>query len=237
MTYFACPDPAAFAPDRFPVWIWMDEPCFYGFPTYGEAGPKAAQDCGGLPVEPATGRSSATRPPSRGSRRSWRATCRRRSGRRSTRRPACTRSRRIAISWSIACPRRPGVDRRARCRPRLQVRLGPRPDRGRAAGRRRDPVGRRSRPTSGSTGRSCSRRIRRPPGWSDRDSAHRYGSAFAPNGLLCHRTASFGRGRAQQEETSYATALACPDGARPRRDRGRGRRPRAPRPPFARPTR
>jgi sarcosine oxidase len=52
VTYFACPDPAAFAPDRFPVWIWMDEPCFYGFPTYGEAGPKAAQDCGGLPVEP-----------------------------------------------------------------------------------------------------------------------------------------------------------------------------------------
>jgi sarcosine oxidase len=53
VTYFACPDPAAFEPDRFPVWIWMDEPCFYGFPTYGEAGPKAAQDCGGLPVEPA----------------------------------------------------------------------------------------------------------------------------------------------------------------------------------------
>src|SRR6478672_11069681 len=53
VTYFACPDPAAFAPDRFPVWIWMDEPCFYCFPTYGEAGPKAAQDCGGQPVEPA----------------------------------------------------------------------------------------------------------------------------------------------------------------------------------------
>ncbi|MFL5674151.1 MAG: N-methyl-L-tryptophan oxidase [Chloroflexota bacterium] len=52
VTYFACPDPAAFAPDRFPVWIWMDEPCFYGFPTYGEAGPKAAQDCGGEPVAP-----------------------------------------------------------------------------------------------------------------------------------------------------------------------------------------
>jgi sarcosine oxidase len=47
VTYFACPDPAAFAPDRFPIWIWMDEPCFYGFPTYGEAGPKAAQDVGG----------------------------------------------------------------------------------------------------------------------------------------------------------------------------------------------
>ena len=53
VTYFACPDPAAFAPDRFPVWIWMDEPCFYGFPTYGEAGPKAAQDVGGQETTPA----------------------------------------------------------------------------------------------------------------------------------------------------------------------------------------
>ena len=47
VTYFACPDPAAFAPERFPIWIWMDEPSFYGFPTYGEPGPKAAQDVGG----------------------------------------------------------------------------------------------------------------------------------------------------------------------------------------------
>jgi sarcosine oxidase len=47
VTYFACPNPASFAPDRFPIWIWMDEPAFYGFPTYGEAGPKAAQDVGG----------------------------------------------------------------------------------------------------------------------------------------------------------------------------------------------
>jgi sarcosine oxidase len=52
VTYFGCPDPAAFAPDRFPVWIWMDDPSFYGFPTYGEAGPKIAQDCGGQVVEP-----------------------------------------------------------------------------------------------------------------------------------------------------------------------------------------
>jgi sarcosine oxidase len=52
VTYFAAPDPAAFSPDRFPVWIWMDEPSFYGFPTYGEAGPKAAQDVGGQPVDP-----------------------------------------------------------------------------------------------------------------------------------------------------------------------------------------
>jgi sarcosine oxidase len=54
VTYFASPDPGAFAPDRFPVWIWMDVPCFYGFPTYGEAGPKAAQDCGGEATTPET---------------------------------------------------------------------------------------------------------------------------------------------------------------------------------------
>jgi monomeric sarcosine oxidase len=53
VTYFASPDPAAFGPDRFPIWIWMDEPCFYGFPTYGEAGPKAAQDVGGEETTPA----------------------------------------------------------------------------------------------------------------------------------------------------------------------------------------
>lgn len=50
VTYFASPKPEAFAPDRFPVWIWMDDPCFYGFPVFGEAGPKAAQDAGGKPV-------------------------------------------------------------------------------------------------------------------------------------------------------------------------------------------
>jgi sarcosine oxidase len=54
VTYFACPDPGAFAPDRFPVWIWMDDPSFYGFPTYGLAGPKAAQDAGGAEISLAT---------------------------------------------------------------------------------------------------------------------------------------------------------------------------------------
>jgi sarcosine oxidase len=53
VTYFAAPRPDAFGPDRFPVWIWMDDPSFYGFPTYGEAGPKAAQDCGGQVTTPA----------------------------------------------------------------------------------------------------------------------------------------------------------------------------------------
>jgi sarcosine oxidase len=54
VTYFACPRPEDFAPDRFPIWIWMDVPCFFGFPTYGEAGPKCAQDVGGRDVTPET---------------------------------------------------------------------------------------------------------------------------------------------------------------------------------------
>jgi len=51
VTYFATPHQADFQPDRFPVWIWMDDPCFYGFPAFGEAGPKAGQDAGGREVD------------------------------------------------------------------------------------------------------------------------------------------------------------------------------------------
>jgi sarcosine oxidase len=50
VTYFATPALADFAPERFPIWIWLDEPCFYGFPVYGEAGTKVAQDVGGEEV-------------------------------------------------------------------------------------------------------------------------------------------------------------------------------------------
>src|SRR5262245_52404119 len=50
VTYFATSHPELFAPDRFPIWIWMDDPCFYGFPIFGEAGPKAGQDAGGQEV-------------------------------------------------------------------------------------------------------------------------------------------------------------------------------------------
>jgi sarcosine oxidase len=50
VTYFAPTHPEEFRPGRFPVWIWMDEPSFYGFPTYGEDTIKAAQDCGGPEV-------------------------------------------------------------------------------------------------------------------------------------------------------------------------------------------
>jgi sarcosine oxidase len=47
VTYFASPRPEEFQPERFPIWIWMDDPCFYGFPVFGEAGPKVGQDAGG----------------------------------------------------------------------------------------------------------------------------------------------------------------------------------------------
>jgi sarcosine oxidase len=49
-TYFAPPDPTPYA--DMPLWIWMDEPSYYGFPCYGEPTLKAAQDCGGPAVDP-----------------------------------------------------------------------------------------------------------------------------------------------------------------------------------------
>jgi sarcosine oxidase len=51
-TYFAPERPEDLAPGRLPLWIWMDDPSFYGFPCYGEATVKAAQDCGGPAVDP-----------------------------------------------------------------------------------------------------------------------------------------------------------------------------------------
>jgi sarcosine oxidase len=51
-TYFAPERPEDFEPGRMPLWIWMDDPSFYGFPCYGEATVKAAQDCGGPAVDP-----------------------------------------------------------------------------------------------------------------------------------------------------------------------------------------
>jgi sarcosine oxidase len=50
VTYFALDRPQDFA--DLPLWIWMDDPSFYGFPPYGEPTVKAAQDCGGPQVTP-----------------------------------------------------------------------------------------------------------------------------------------------------------------------------------------
>lgn len=52
VTYYATPHLREFEPGRFPVWIWMDDPCYYGFPAFGEAATKIAQDAGGRPTTP-----------------------------------------------------------------------------------------------------------------------------------------------------------------------------------------
>ncbi len=53
--YFEARDLERFAFGRFPVWIWMDAPSFYGFPVFGEAGAvKVTQDAGGQAVDPDT---------------------------------------------------------------------------------------------------------------------------------------------------------------------------------------
>lgn len=54
VTYYATDTPQAFEQANFPVWIWMDDPSFYGFPTFGRPGVKIAEDCGGQPVDPDT---------------------------------------------------------------------------------------------------------------------------------------------------------------------------------------
>ncbi|WP_395638633.1 N-methyl-L-tryptophan oxidase [Pseudolysinimonas sp.] len=53
VTYFKPADPDAYAQDAFPVWIWEDEECYYGFPTYGEPTIKAARDMSENRMSPA----------------------------------------------------------------------------------------------------------------------------------------------------------------------------------------
>jgi sarcosine oxidase len=48
VTYFRAAGDVA----RTPLWIWMDDPSFYGFPCYGEQTVKVAQDCGGPRIDP-----------------------------------------------------------------------------------------------------------------------------------------------------------------------------------------
>lgn len=44
VTYFGPEEPDQYDADHFPVWIWEDDECFYGFPTFGEPSVKAARD-------------------------------------------------------------------------------------------------------------------------------------------------------------------------------------------------
>jgi sarcosine oxidase len=48
VTYYATPNLASFAPERFPIWLWHgEEQEYYGFPVWGEVATKAAEDLGG----------------------------------------------------------------------------------------------------------------------------------------------------------------------------------------------
>lgn len=50
VAYYASVDVDAFRPDRFPLWIWMGEPSYYGLPVFGAEGPKIGWDAGGPEV-------------------------------------------------------------------------------------------------------------------------------------------------------------------------------------------
>lgn len=44
VTYFKPTEEQAWEHSRFPVWIWGGDPCFYGFPSFGEPTIKAGRD-------------------------------------------------------------------------------------------------------------------------------------------------------------------------------------------------
>lgn len=50
VTWYEARDPDLFQTGRFPIWIWLDQPSFYGFPTYRGPGPKIGEDVGGRPT-------------------------------------------------------------------------------------------------------------------------------------------------------------------------------------------
>ena len=54
VSYFRPADPENYDRGVFPVWIWEDDECYYGFPTYGEPTIKAARDVSENRMTPAT---------------------------------------------------------------------------------------------------------------------------------------------------------------------------------------
>ncbi len=51
VVYYPTPALDDFAIGRFPIWIWMDDPSFYGFPVFGDlTAVKVAEDVGGRPT-------------------------------------------------------------------------------------------------------------------------------------------------------------------------------------------
>jgi len=54
VVYLKPTDPLSFHPSRFPIWIWMNEPSFYGFPIFGEPAVKVAWDRCEIVTDPDT---------------------------------------------------------------------------------------------------------------------------------------------------------------------------------------
>jgi len=54
VVYLKPTDPISFHPNRFPIWIWMNEPSFYGFPIFGEPAVKVAWDRCEIVTDPDT---------------------------------------------------------------------------------------------------------------------------------------------------------------------------------------
>jgi sarcosine oxidase len=54
VVYLESSDLLSFHPSRFPIWIWMDEPSFYGFPVFGEPAVKISWDRCEIVTDPET---------------------------------------------------------------------------------------------------------------------------------------------------------------------------------------
>ncbi|MGM1017894.1 MAG: N-methyl-L-tryptophan oxidase [Actinomycetota bacterium] len=54
VTYFMPDEPGKYERENFPVWIWEDDECYYGFPAYGEPTIKAARDVSNNLMTPET---------------------------------------------------------------------------------------------------------------------------------------------------------------------------------------
>ncbi len=54
VVYLTALQPDLFQPDRFPIWIWMTVPSFYGFPIFGEPAVKVAWDRCEVVTDPET---------------------------------------------------------------------------------------------------------------------------------------------------------------------------------------
>jgi glycine/D-amino acid oxidase-like deaminating enzyme len=103
-SYFTPTDPAAFAVGRFPVWIWMDDPSFYGFPSGRAKRSRPPRTSAAARSPPGPAASTPTRPPPSAWPDSCGPACRPSSARTPRPRPACTPCPPTATWCSAPCP-------------------------------------------------------------------------------------------------------------------------------------